>query len=172
MGPAASAIAARCAPGVAEPSGPVMALPPRAITTRREGSTPATLAGTSLAVKYQPGSVASAAPEVEPVLPGAEARSLDDVDGEIELVAHPTGLVRVAAEADRLAPLLVEPAHLVGRGQRAAGVDLERPARGGEGTEDGPVLLLEVLLHVPVRAPGPVAAREVAVREHLEDVAA
>ena len=33
--PAATAIAARCAAGVADPSGPVMALPPSAMTTRR-----------------------------------------------------------------------------------------------------------------------------------------
>ncbi len=33
--PAATAMAARWAAGVAEPSGPVIALPPRAITTRR-----------------------------------------------------------------------------------------------------------------------------------------
>src|SRR4051812_23137613 len=50
MWPAACAIAFRCAPGVAEPSGPVIALPPRAITTRRV--TPATLVGFLLAVKY------------------------------------------------------------------------------------------------------------------------
>ena len=34
------AIASRCASGVAEPSGPVMALPPRAITTRRAAAHP------------------------------------------------------------------------------------------------------------------------------------
>jgi len=47
----ASRIAYRWAPGVAAPSGPVMALPPRAITTRRD-VTSATLAADSLAVKY------------------------------------------------------------------------------------------------------------------------
>src|SRR4051794_34649533 len=52
MGPAASAIAARCAPGVAEPSGPVIALPPSAITTRRAGLTSGTLVAVALAVKY------------------------------------------------------------------------------------------------------------------------
>ena len=36
MWPAATRIASRWASGVAEPSGPVIALPPRAITTRRE----------------------------------------------------------------------------------------------------------------------------------------
>jgi hypothetical protein len=79
--------------------------------------------------------------------------------------------VRVAAEADRLAALLVEPAHLVDRGERAAGVHLERAAAAGERAEHRPVLLLEVLLLEPVPAAGPVAAGEVDVREHLEDVA-
>src|SRR5947209_15951837 len=124
-------MASRCASGVAEPSGPVMALPPRAITTRR-AVTCATLA----------------APEVEPVPAGAEAGRLDDVHGEVEPVADPRGLVGVAAEADRVAALLAEPPHLVHRGEGAAGVHLERPAAEGQGAEHRPVLLPVVLLHV------------------------
>ena len=52
MWPDASRRASRWAPGVAAPSGPVMALPPSAITTRVTAST---LAGFLLAVKYSVG---------------------------------------------------------------------------------------------------------------------
>src|SRR5829696_3821342 len=170
--PAASRMASRCAAGVADPSGPVIALPPRAITTRRD-VTQRTLAGFLLAVKYSSGGEwpGSTAPEVEQVAAGTETGRLHDVDRQVELLADRRRGVGVAAEADRLAALLVEPAHLVGRGQRARRVHLERPARAGQGPEHRPVLLLEVLLDVPVVPAGPVAAREVHVREHLEDVA-
>ena len=117
MWPAASRMASRWAPGVADPSGPVIALPPRAITTRRV--TTSTLAGFLLAVKYS-SEWPSAPPEVEGVAAGPEAGRLDDVDREVELLADRRGRVGVAAEADRLAALLVEPAHLVDRGERAA----------------------------------------------------
>src|SRR4051794_22660282 len=117
MCPEASRSASRWADGVADPSEPVMALPPRAITTRRE-VIPETLAGDSLAVKYPGGGCSSSAPpEVEPVASWAETGRLDDVDGEVELLADGARLVGVAAEADRLAALLVEPAHLVHRGE-------------------------------------------------------
>src|SRR3712207_3188057 len=108
-------MASRCACGVAEPSDPVMALPPRAITTRCD-VTPWTLAADSLAVKYL--SEGSATPEVERVAAGPETGGLHDVDGEGEVLADAGRLVGVAAEADRLATLLVEPAHLVDRRER------------------------------------------------------
>src|SRR5829696_2878906 len=156
MWPAASRIASRCARGVAEPSRPVMALPPRAITT------PRTLVGFLLAVKYS--TWWSAAPEVQPVASGPESGRLDDVDRDVEVLADGGRLVGVAAEADRLAALLVEPPHLVDRGERAAGVHLERPAGGGQRPEHGAVLLLVRLLDVPVGAARPVTAGEVHVR--------
>src|SRR3954451_528780 len=165
----ASRIASRWAFGVAEPSGPVMALPPRAITTRRD-VTRRTLAADYLAVKYR--SERSAPPEVEAVAARPETGRLDDVDGELEPLPHGGGLVGVAAEADRLAAFLVEPAHLVHRCQRAARVHLEHAAGRGERSEHRPVLLLVGLLHVPVAASRPVPAREVDVRENLEHVAA
>src|SRR3712207_1687573 len=162
----AAAIASRCAAGVAEPSGPVIALPPRAMTTR-PGVTPRTVTGFLSALKYP-----SAAPEVEGVPPGAEARGLDDVHREVEVLPHARRLVGVAAEADRLAALLEEPAHLVDRVQRAGRVHLHRPAGASQRPEHPAVLLLVVLLGVPVAAAGPVPPREVDVGEHLEDVAA
>src|SRR5437763_1593358 len=94
-----------------------------------------------------------------PRISGTEVDLTDD--GEVEPVAHPAGLVGVAAEADRLTALLVEPAHLIGRGQRTARVDLEGTPRGGERAEHRAVLLLEVLLYELVRPAGPVPPREV-----------
>src|SRR3954471_11862389 len=218
MCPEATAIASRCAPGVAEPSGPVIALPPRAMTTRRTprrttrwtprsaagwgALTPKTLVGKCLSGEVlgrgrSPGGcrrvvpapiagctratwaaprlsgpfLRSAAPEVEAVPARPEAGRLRHVHREVELMTDRGGGVGVAAEADRLAALLMEPAHLVGRGQRAARVDLQRPAGGRQGPEHRPVLLLVVLLEVPLGAAGPVPAREVDVRQHLEDLA-
>src|SRR3954447_16028549 len=100
---------------------------------------------------------ASPAPEVEPVAPRPVARRLDDVHGQVEPLPDRSWLVGVAAEADRFAALVAEPAQEVHRGQRAARVDLERPAGTGKRPEHGPVLLLVVLLDEPVRPTGPVA---------------
>src|SRR4051812_17372278 len=118
-------------------------------------------ASSSVASRIVPGT--SAAPEVEAVPAGPEAGRLHDVDGHIEALADGLPAVRVAAEADRLAALLEEPAHLVDGRERAAGVHLERASAAGQGAEDRAVLLLVVLLLVPVTTAGPVAAREVDV---------
>jgi hypothetical protein len=50
-----------------------------------------------------------ATPEVEGVTPGGEAGGFGDVDGLLELVAHPPGLVRVAAERHRRPTAIAPP---------------------------------------------------------------
>ena len=87
--------------------------------------------GRSSTTSRPPERCASAAPEVEAVASGPEARRLHDVDGEVELLPDRRRVVGVAAEAHRLPALVVEPPDLVGGGQRAAGVDLQCPAGGG-----------------------------------------
>jgi len=111
-------------------------------------------------------------PEVEPVAARPEARRLNHIDRELELVAHPPGLVRIAAERDRPSPRLPPPAQQAGRDQRALGVHLEDPVAGGQGVQHGPVLGLERLLLVRPGRPRPHPPREVQVRQYLEQVTA
>src|SRR5690349_4266458 len=77
-------------------------------------------------------------PEVEPVAAGPEAGRLDHIGRRLELVAHPPGLMRVAAERDRPPPGLPPPFQQANRDQRALGVHLQDPVAGGQGAQHGP----------------------------------
>src|SRR6516164_1957563 len=122
----------------------------------------------SMGVASTPYERGSEPPEVEAVAPGPESRRLDQVDRQLELVAYPPGLVRVAAERDRASSNLPPPAQQPGREQRALGVHLEDPVAGGQGAQHGPVLRLEGPFLVWPGRPRPHPPREVEVCQHLE----
>src|ERR1700742_4555375 len=103
------------------------------------------------------------ATEVVRVPSGAEAGHLDDVDGKLEAVANAVRQVRVAPEGHGGPALLPPPVHQVDGRHGRLRVDLKHPARGGERAQCHAVLFLEWRFAVQVRAPGPVAAREVKV---------
>src|SRR5688572_17226244 len=170
MWPDACAMASRWAPGVAEPSGPVMALPPKAITTRRV--TPATLVRFLLAVKYLLSAqldrrtvVADRALHPADVVPVAVLPTDPPLDAD-RLEAHrPVQSLarRVGQGHARDQPSVAAPGQPLEQGlvQRAAGsaaapsqlqvdADLARPAVGGPvfhrrgvGVADDTVVLLE-----------------------------
>src|SRR4051794_19969583 len=77
--------------------------------------------------------------------------------------------MRVAAERDRVATLVVPPAHDPGI-EWKPGVDLERAAGSGQGTQDGPVLLLEVSRVERATVHGPPSDRVIDVGEYREEV--
>jgi hypothetical protein len=78
--------------------------------------------------------------------------------------------VRVASERHRVASLLPPPADQLSRGQRALGIDLQRPARRRKRAENLAVLLLEVGLPLGAELRcWPVPARVVAVGQHTEN---
>ena len=158
-------------PASREPSGPVMALPPRAITTRRE-VTLRTLAADPLAVKYSSDGSASATPEVERSRPGRKPAA------STTSTARSNSGRRRSGWWASLPKLTASPPSSWNQrtwSTEASGlVVLTSSARpvGGQRPEDR--------RGTPPRRPsprtggaaGPVPAREVDVREHLEDVAA
>src|SRR6202034_2688368 len=87
-------------------------------------------------------------PEVEPVTPGPEAGRLGHVDRDLEPVADPPVLVRVAPERQRGPARIAPPPQQLSRRQRALRVHLEDPFAGGQRAQHGPDLRLEVTLVV------------------------
>ena len=157
--------------GVADPSGPVMALPPRAITTRRD------VIGGDPSGRFLSGEVhrsgGSPAPEVERGRGRAGSRPPRRRRRRGRTAAPP----RPAAWAS-LPKLTASPPSSWNQrtwSTEASGlVVLTSRARpvAASARNTARYSSSYVLLHVPVRAAGPVAAREVDVGEHLEDVAA
>jgi hypothetical protein len=75
----------------------------------------------------------------------------------------------IAGEGDRLAALLPPPVKHPGM-QRHPGIDLEGLARGGQGPQHEPVLILEVVRVMRFGVVRPVADRVVDVGENVEGV--
>src|SRR5689334_15686687 len=108
-------------------------------------------------------------PEVVWVAAGAEALGPGHVRGRGEAPGQHARVVRVAAEADRVAAAVVPPADDP-RVRGDPGVDLQGPAGRGQGTQHrAEVLLQRGRVELPVAA-GPGADRVVDVGQHREAV--
>jgi hypothetical protein len=102
----------------------------------------------------------AAQPQAGSVAAGAESRSLRKGCRAGELPADGDRVMRVAAEANRLAALGPPPPKEAGiEPEPAAGVDLQGAAAAGQRAQRRPVLVLEVGAPVWALAPRPVPGR-------------
>ncbi|GIE24559.1 hypothetical protein Ahu01nite_076610 [Winogradskya humida] len=108
-------------------------------------------------------------PPVVRVAARTETVGLDHVHGRGQAGADIIRHVGVAAEGDHLAALVAPPANDL-RGQRNAGVDLQRPIRGGEGAQRVPELALEGVQVERAGLGGPPPDRIVQVGEDLKGI--
>src|SRR6266566_3218676 len=106
-------------------------------------------------------------PEAARVVAGAESRSVGQVSRLGEAGRERGRVVGIAGERDGLAAFLAPPSEDLGR-QWHPGIDLERLARAGQGSQYVPVLVLEVVRVVGLGAPGPVADRVVDMGQDIE----